>query len=302
MIENYILRHFQANEYIMNLSNETEKIYKSIYGWSDRLINNNLIVSFRDTYYTKSGFREKLHAHDFYELVVYLGGNIRYISESKEFDTPESADIIFSPPGQIHTAALNSESKYTRFVFYFSSEAFNCVFGRLPKLRTDISFIRLSRDKEHMLEILCRIKETLCAECSDAELFIYSYVIQLFSLIGSASSFPINIDSLPSKALEIKHYIDAHITEIQNISEIAEHFFYSREHISRYFASIFNVSIGRYITERKIDISCRLLREGCSVTEACYNSGFNNVSFFIKQFSRKCGKTPLKYAKDLNGR
>jgi YesN/AraC family two-component response regulator len=34
------------------------------------------------------------------------------------------------------------------------------------------------------------------------------------------------------------------------------------------------------------------------VTEVCFESGFQNIPNFLKQFKKQTGKTPLKYQKE----
>jgi len=40
-----------------------------------------------------------------------------------------------------------------------------------------------------------------------------------------------------------------------------------------------------------------LMQKDITVAEACYQSGFNNVSYFIKWFKRIYGKTPKNFGK-----
>ena len=43
----------------------------------------------------------------------------------------------------------------------------------------------------------------------------------------------------------------------------------------------------------------RILEQGASVTEACYESGFNDCSYFIKCFRKSVGFTPYQYRKQV---
>jgi AraC-like DNA-binding protein len=54
------------------------------------------------------------------------------------------------------------------------------------------------------------------------------------------------------------------------------------------------------LNEIRISHACRLLaEEDLPVAEICYTCGFNNVSYFIRQFKGITGLTPLSYKKKL---
>lgn len=54
-------------------------------------------------------------------------------------------------------------------------------------------------------------------------------------------------------------------------------------------------SIHNYLTQRRLEHARRLLQNGVSVTEACYQSGFSDCSGFITLFKKHFGITPGKY-------
>ncbi|MCY7352332.1 MAG: AraC family transcriptional regulator [Cytophagaceae bacterium] len=66
----------------------------------------------------------------------------------------------------------------------------------------------------------------------------------------------------------------------------------------RYFKSRTRRSYFEYLTEVRISYACKLLQEERSdVAQACYASGFNNLTHFHRQFKTLMGLTPGEYAK-----
>ena len=106
-----------------------------------------------------------------------------------------------------------------------------------------------------------------------------------------------SLAALPENILAIKEYIEQNFVEISSVKEVAEHFFYSREYISRLFRQYFNTSVSNYIKARRIAYSQQLLEQGYSICEACYQSGFENMSTFIRSFRNISGITPSEYRK-----
>lgn len=67
---------------------------------------------------------------------------------------------------------------------------------------------------------------------------------------------------------------------------------------SRYFKTHANKTFSDFLTGIRIGYSCKLLVEKkMSITQACYDSGFNTVSNFNRQFKSYTQSTPLEYRK-----
>lgn len=67
---------------------------------------------------------------------------------------------------------------------------------------------------------------------------------------------------------------------------------------SRYFKRIHRKTFSRYLIEIRIGYACKLLIENkVKVSSACYESGFNNISNFNKQFKHIMDMSPSQYIK-----
>ncbi len=295
-IASYINRHRHAGLYLRSFSVGGMTAYESKEGWVDYLIRPGLLFSHRSTHYTAATFRERLHTHDFFELVLYVEGRVRYLTDSNVL-YPHIGDVIISPPGALHTAALCHPGDYTRYVLYMEPEAFGCHADTLLHFQQSGQFLRLQGKESTLLDALSRLRRICTEITATAAPLAYSHIIALLCRLQEESTHPEEFTALPQKALDIKSYIDNHIAEIGSVNDVATHFFYSREHMSRYFRRVFNIALTSYITARRIELAKLLLQKGGSVTDVCYDCGFANVSFFIKVFREKTGTTPYRYAK-----
>ena len=70
----------------------------------------------------------------------------------------------------------------------------------------------------------------------------------------------------------------------------------SSHHFCRIFAELAGVPPHRYLLEVRLRVAADLLRQGASVTDACFRSGFQNLSHFIRLFHRRFGVTPSRLA------
>lgn len=68
----------------------------------------------------------------------------------------------------------------------------------------------------------------------------------------------------------------------------------------RYFKKITHKTFTEFVNEYRLIHASRLLaEEPMSITEICYESGFNNFSHFNKRFKAFTGKNPSTYRKEL---
>ena len=70
---------------------------------------------------------------------------------------------------------------------------------------------------------------------------------------------------------------------------------------SRYFKRIHRKTFSRYLIEIRIGYACKLLIENkINISSACFESGFNNISNFNKQFRIIMDMSPSQYIKQHN--
>ena len=65
-------------------------------------------------------------------------------------------------------------------------------------------------------------------------------------------------------------------------------------HFCRIFAELAGVPPHRYLIDLRLQVAADLLRQGASVTDACFRSGFQNLSHFIRLFHRRFGVPPSR--------
>jgi len=67
----------------------------------------------------------------------------------------------------------------------------------------------------------------------------------------------------------------------------------------RYFRKLTHKTFTKFVNEYRVAHACKLLSEDhLSISEVCFESGFNNFSHFNKQFKELTGKSPSAYRKE----
>ena len=85
------------------------------------------------------------------------------------------------------------------------------------------------------------------------------------------------------------------------LSELAERVGVSAFHLQRTFKRVMGISPRQYVAARRFGNFKQLVREGESVTNALYDSGFNSSSRVYEQAAEELGMTPATYGRGGRG-
>lgn len=298
-IATYIERHRERGVYTEGCESAVGATWKNREGWWDHQLGEHFIFSHRTTAYTRETFTDTLHMHPYYELVVYLRGDIRYIVGDRMV-TPSPGDLLLCRPGTLHTANLLRASVYDRAVLYFP--AVSVLPGWDPALLPDTeeTFCFTMRDSESraaLLSLIDELESALARDRADTPTVCYGLLLRLQLLLHREMIPADAAEHLPEAIRQIKDYIDENYTVLGGVEEIAAHSFYSREYLSRLFRRTLNTTVSDYLLDKKLTHSKKLLEQGASVTDACFSSGFHNMSSFIRNFREYAGVLPSVYRK-----
>ncbi len=98
----------------------------------------------------------------------------------------------------------------------------------------------------------------------------------------------------------IFNYVKEHYTKSISLEEIADIASMTVPAFCRYFKKMTRKTFTEFVNEYRIAHAAKLLHEKqISISEVCYDSGFNNISHFNKLFKAFFGKTPSVYREEL---
>lgn len=263
-----------------------------------------MLYSHRSADFTRATFPSNLHFHEYYELVIFVEGDVRYICESSAC-LPRYGDVILIPPGKLHMSMINADStRYVRYVFYFYPDAFDAFGGQtlleISQMdQEDQFFFSLNAKRmDELLALLNQLDAALLSPTPKEQTLALAYTLQIFYLLNKPSSVLSASDPyLPQSVIEVQHFLDAHFTEISSVTDVATHFFYSREYVSRLFKRYLNTTVAEYVLNRRVSYCQKLMATDMPLIDICFRAGFGSVSAFIRAFQRITGLSPSKYRK-----
>lgn len=150
-----------------------------------------------------------------------------------------------------------------------------------PELFEEL-FLKLHRYYNER-DVACKIKE---------KSILYEI---LYKIIRLHFSFEITSKNEIKTALAVR-YINQNISQKITLQQLSDITNYSIPHLRRLFYETFGISPLNYITEQRIKRAKEIIEiEDLPISQVADLCGFENTSYFIKQFKNSTGTTPKEY-------
>lgn len=107
---------------------------------------------------------------------------------------------------------------------------------------------------------------------------------------------------LYKRIVQTKLFIDSHFAEKMNLNDISDEALFSKFHFIRLFKSIYGKTPHQYLTKVRLEKAQELLQQNHSVTDVCFQVGFESLSSFTGLFKRIVRSTPSVYQRQFQER
>ena len=136
------------------------------------------------------------------------------------------------------------------------------------------------------------------------QLIVLGSLYQLIGTIFSENYYNPTPDKPPRdhrRIVQLKQaleFIESSYNKPISLQEMADSVQMSPKYFCRFFQEMTHRSPVDYLNYYRIERACyQLLTTNDTITEVAYNSGFNDLSYFIKTFKKYKGTTPKQYLK-----
>ncbi|WP_028515641.1 AraC family transcriptional regulator [Ruminococcus flavefaciens] len=133
----------------------------------------------------------------------------------------------------------------------------------------------------------------------NAELFTSKYIVDLLTISLTVNNSQQQYDSaLKQKLAAVNSYIEDHFTEDISLEKLSSEFYISKYYLTREYKHIYGKTIFQHIITARINYGKKLLRfSDKSVEEIAHLCGFNDQSYFARQFKKSENLTCFSYRK-----
>lgn len=95
----------------------------------------------------------------------------------------------------------------------------------------------------------------------------------------------------------IHRFIEENYQRAIDVQEVADMIHITKAAFCRYFKKTMRATFTEFLNQYRINQAKRMLLHDKNVTEACYESGFENLSYFNKTFKKLAGENPSQFRK-----
>lgn len=260
---------------------------------------------------------DQLQYHDFYEVMFFRSTSgdpneiLGYMTLETERIPLYHNSVVLVDLFKRHKIQINSKN-YNRYCFdiypdfiHFASSTESNLLSLFSQTANPNPMLRLNAEQGgHVLESFQNLHQPLLSFGND----IYQKGVFCFLLANLYDIYHNHFSDTSAKEdknqtllLQVIQYIDSHIENQLSLEELSEALHFSTYYLCHSFKKYTNISLKKYIMDKKIELAKQLLSI-YTVTEVAEKTGFNNYSSFFRAFKKLTGISPSDYQFELKKR
>jgi AraC-like DNA-binding protein len=273
-------------------------------------VEANINHSFHINHMKVDYFPSLRHFHSEVEiLLVVQGTGVRYVGDSVEPFAP--GDLVMIGPNVSHEWCSDKSpgSGISEAIYIlFNTEIMGNGFWNLPESKIILKIIQQSergikltgKTRDEAASMMRRIDTSY----GFSRITLLMNILELIAFNDEYQylATPVAQNTIYDRDTERLNKVYKYVLDncqqditLQSAASIAN---LSKPAFCRYFRKRANKTFVRFLNEVRVGHACRLLvNENHSVADICYTCGYNNISYFIRQFRAITGFTPLGYRK-----
>lgn len=255
------------------------------------------------------------HLHEDLEIIHFKEGNAVYEIDFNKYNV-EGESIVIIGKNIVHGVEPNKtiEGKGNVFVFntsllegatydFISSKYINPIINEEADLPKIISIKENSEYFHYLKKILEDISNIFFEKRNAYELKIKNRILEFFAHLYEFNAIRINQITEKNKQKQIKmekifYFIHENYNKNINLEDAAKIISLSPTYFGKFFKEYTGQKFIDYLNNYRLGQSAQLLlNTNLSITEICYEVGFENLSYFISSFKKLFKETPREFRK-----
>lgn len=250
-----------------------------------------------------------VHHHDFYEVYFFLGGNVEYSVEGRNYHL-EPGDLLLISPLDLHQPRVSPDREpYERIVLWLNPAFLNSFSTQNTSLTRcfDMSLPthtnRLRLTPAQRANVLAALGALVWESHGDAYAgnvaamgILLQFLAELNRLALECQPKHEPTDRSAPLMTQVLDYINRHYGDELSLGALSARFFVSKYHLSHEFNRLVGTSVYRYIILKRLMIAKQMLSGGVPPTDVYRNCGFKDYANFYRTFKAEYGVSPKQFA------
>jgi len=247
------------------------------------------------------------HYHPEYELVYVEATNgIRHVGQN--ISSFMESDLVLIGPNIPHlNFDYGLKTEYRQIVVQLKEHFLGDAFNETPELATiqqlfEKAYLGLSFSGNTKQAVSAKLK--LMRKLSHFEQLLC--LLEIFQILATSEEVvELNEEDTSVKLFlndkirmgAIYKYIHANYNETPDVNKVAASVHLSTAAFCRYFKKQTKMTFTEFVNQYRITQAKTLLLQDISISEACYEVGFESLSYFNKLFKKIAGENPSVFKK-----
>ena len=261
--------------------------------------------SFGIFYSAQNNPNPNIHTHECCEILLCLEGGKNFLIDDKIYPA-NPGDMFIINQFEAHKITFESDCPVLRYVFEIHPDF---IFSASTD-ESDLSqcFYTRNHDTSHRISLsdseVSYLKELIIILSKNhgfGDDIIKKATMMQFLAFANKKFLGSHQRSIQPKNSQLKDallYINEHLCEELSLEMIAKNSYISVNKLCTLFKSSLGTTVTRYIIGKRISYAKKLLKNGYSVSDTAYLSGFGDYANFIRTFTKSVGISPGKYKKE----
>ncbi|MFT3981544.1 MAG: AraC family transcriptional regulator [Ferruginibacter sp.] len=247
------------------------------------------------------------HYHPEFEITCVLyGSGTRHVGN--HLSVYEDGDLVMIGSNLPHSGfGLNATEPHEQIVIQVKPDIISHVYN-LPEMSAVVKLLDNSKygivfrgkTKKKVTEAMKQMKEMAAFQR-------YQQLLHILQLLGTSKEYDLlneqallstSINKHKARLQKIFTYVEQHYKEEIDMQKIAGITALSVPSFCNYFKKTTQTTFTEFVNRYRVQKACYLLQQDKTIAEACFESGFNNVTYFNKVFKNVMNKTPSSFIRE----
>jgi len=248
----------------------------------------------------------KFHCHDYYEVYYLFSGKVRYLIDDNLFDI-NSGDIVLVNKNKLHMTKKPETIYGENIKIYVTDDNVDSLGANSQKFKDCFDYIHIvvpENKKKYIDDIFKKLRK----EYKNNDLFstqltnnyVYEILTNIYKLIFVDSEDNFGDISTHSDEINVAiRYVYNNYSEKLTLPAVAKLINMNPSYFSRHFKKVTGITFMDYVNNIRIKNAVSMIKDtNMSLTNIAQACGFNNQSYFCRQFQKIIGCSASKYKKD----
>ncbi len=261
-------------------------------------------------YNVGEAFSKVLHADNSMTLAYFMKGRASIKIEGSTYYI-ESGDAVILNYDELHRVEIDKDIFCDRISILFTEQLLT-FFPTHPLTLLDI-FQKRERGKDNLLKSHTLKESLIDAILNDisniskedddlSKTLCICKTIELLHGLNRILKYESKSNISPSPVINtVLEHINQNFTKDLTCESIAKTVHINHYYLERIFKKSVGMSLWDYIISRRLIYCNELIKQGYTVKQASFSSGFNNYSNFYRLYKKHTGTTPLEFKKSTKG-